>query len=402
MTPPGTEPLGETVAAADKTLVAGQARGTVLPRREGGAAAAAQSTGRRFRHVKPLGEGGMGEVVLALDEDIQRRVAIKRIRQDQSGESTLLRFADEVRIIGQLEHPGIVPVHDVGVDDDGQLYLVMKFVEGDTLERILEGLRAHEPAFVERYPVTKRVEVLGKILEALSYAHSRGFVHRDLKPANIMVGPHGEVTLMDWGIAKQIGQAEDPAKVDALAATGERRDRLVETQAGTLLGTILYMSPEQAAGKNSEVDARSDVFAAGLVAVELLTLEHPLGSLTSAPAVLATLLHHDLDGRANLQPFFAKAGVGMELMWFTSGALARDPAKRYADAGAMVERLRRLQGGDIPIQCPVSLTKAVTSSFIGWVDRHVVLWVGIMTAGAIAVAAGLVVAAVVVVRAIAH
>jgi len=354
---------GDATRAAPVTLGATQARTTVLPRRSvDGAPSRVED--RRFHRVRALGEGGMGEVALALDEDIQRKVAIKRIRGDALSEGALLRFADEVRIIGQLEHPSIVPVHDVGVDDEGQVYLVMKYVEGETVEQILAGLRAGDAAYAARFPMSQRVEILAKILEALAYAHERGFVHRDLKPANVMVGPHGEVTLMDWGIAKRIG---DEDQVDGHAATAERSERLVQTEFGSILGTPMYMSPEQAAGRNKDLDARSDVFAAALLAHEMFTLRHRLDGVQSLPAILATLMHKDLNPPEELRPAFLATSAPAELLWFVHDGLARDPEKRFRDAGAMLECLRRLQSGRVRVRCPVTLGKAV----VGWSGRAI-------------------------------
>src|SRR5262249_42892166 len=125
----------------------------------------------RFERVKRLGEGGIGEVDLAMDHDISRRVAMKRLRSGSQDAHSLVRFAEEVRIVGQLEHPGIVPVHDVGVDEAGQHYLVMRYVEGDTLETVIEKLRAGDPAYSARFSLAYRVQVFASILEAIGYAH---------------------------------------------------------------------------------------------------------------------------------------------------------------------------------------------------------------------------------------
>jgi len=391
-------PSAATSGTVTRTLVSTQGRTTCLPRRVQPGAAEAR-VDQRFHHVKPLGEGGMGEVLLALDEDIQRKVAIKRLRADRANDAMLLRFADEVRIVGQLEHPSIVPVHDVGVDDHGQVYLVMKYVEGETLENVIDKLRAGDPAYAARFPISERVEIVAKILEALSYAHDRSLLHRDLKPANVMIGPHGEVTLMDWGIAKHIGATD--VGVDELASTSGKHDRLVETQMGALLGTPMYMSPEQAAGKNAELDARSDVFAVGIVAVELFTLVHPMHDLDALPAVLASLLHKDF-GAAAIGGLFTRANAPAELMWLCVGALARDPQKRYANAGAMLAEVRAVQAGRVTTHCPITFTKMVTGAFTRWVDRHPTLWLIVMSTTALAIVAAIVGGAVLGVRALAR
>jgi serine/threonine-protein kinase len=159
----------------------------------------------RYEPIKALGEGGMGEVVLVQDQDIQRKVAVKKLKDESKSPAALLRFAEEVQVIGALEHPGIVPVHDVGIDESGQHYLVMKYVEGETLETVIEKLKAGSAEHVRRFSYEYRSKIFMKLLEAIRYAHSHAIVHRDIKPANIMVGPFGEVTIMDWGIAKRIG-----------------------------------------------------------------------------------------------------------------------------------------------------------------------------------------------------
>ncbi len=194
---------------------------------------------RRYEVMQVLGAGGMGEVALAEDHDIQRKVALKRLRPDARSEPALARFAEEVGIIGQLEHPNITPVHDVGIDEEGQHYFVMKYVDGETLESIIDKLAAGAPGYAERFGTDERVEIFVGILNAVRYAHARGVVHRDLKPANIMVGRYSEVTVVDWGIAKKRDSAEAGSGLD---------------------GTPLYMSPEQAAGDLAAVGERSDIY----------------------------------------------------------------------------------------------------------------------------------------------
>jgi len=158
----------------------------------------------RFEPVRVIGKGGLGEVTLARDHDIDRPVAIKRLIGGSSDEQ-VMRFAHEVRTCGQLEHPNITPVYDVGVDDAGQHYFVMRYVEGQTLEMLIAQLASGDHDLLCEYTFERRVELFIGVLHALQYAHAKGIIHRDIKPANIMIGPYGEVMLMDWGIAKQTG-----------------------------------------------------------------------------------------------------------------------------------------------------------------------------------------------------
>ena len=162
---------------------------------------------QRFEELGLLGEGGMGEVVLAMDHDIARQVSLKRLPEN-CDLGRVLRFAEEIRTVGQLEHPNIVPVHDVGVDSAGRYYFVMKHLRGETLESIIARLKAGDAAAHARFTMEVRIQIFLSVLNAMAYAHQQGFIHRDLKPANIMVGPYGEVTVMDWGLAKRIRGAE--------------------------------------------------------------------------------------------------------------------------------------------------------------------------------------------------
>src|SRR5262249_60463772 len=173
------------------------------------------------------------EVVLVNDRDIERQVALKRLLPELQDPALLARFVDEIRIVGRLEHPNIVPIHDVGVDELGRYYFVMKYVEGETLESIIEKLAAGDPAYVRTYSYERRIEIFLGLLHALEYAHSHGVVHRDVKPANVMVGRYGEVVLMDWGIAKPLASKRDPAAAASGVLTageeGEERRRMYAT-----------------------------------------------------------------------------------------------------------------------------------------------------------------------------
>ena len=175
---------------------------------------------RRYETIRRLGEGGFGEVVGARDNDIGREVAVKRLHPEMRSPAVLARFAEEVRTIGSLEHPNIIPIHDVGVQENGDYYFVMKYVAGETLESIIEKLAAGDRDTHARFGVERRVQIFTSLLEAVAFAHSKGILHRDIKPANVMVGAYGEVVLMDWGIAKRLRDPEPPPETGALIAPG--------------------------------------------------------------------------------------------------------------------------------------------------------------------------------------
>src|SRR5262249_34071470 len=160
------------------------------------------------------------------------------------------RFVDEIRTVGRLEHPNIVPIHDVGVDELGRYFFVMKYVEGETLESIIDKLARKDPETTSKYTFEVRIELFLGVLHALEDAHENGIVHGDIKPANVMVGRYGEVVLRDWGIAKPIGAGRDPAAMadGEIEGDGSQRGRMYATRVGSLIGTPAYMSPEQARG----------------------------------------------------------------------------------------------------------------------------------------------------------
>ncbi len=221
----------------------------------------------RYELEKTLGKGGMGVVELATDQDIGRRVAVKKLLEPDNPHA-VARFVDEVRTVGRLEHPNIVPIHDVGVDEQGALFFVMKYVDGETLTEVIEKLQRGDKSAHARYTIEHRMDVFASLMRALQYAHAQGMVHRDIKPDNIMIGRYGEVVLMDWGIAQHIRGEERRVAPDAAAA-----ERSVgETVDGAIIGTPRYMSPEQARGLNSTLDQRSDIYSAFVVLYELLTL----------------------------------------------------------------------------------------------------------------------------------
>jgi serine/threonine protein kinase len=394
---------------------------------------------RRYQVEGKLGEGGVGEVLSAMDHDIGRRVAIKRLHGRMRSPLALARFVEEIRTTGRLEHPNVVPIHDVGVDDQGEYYFVMKHVDGETLESIIARLRAGDPDYHQRYGFQRRVEIFKGVLEAVHLAHSEGIIHRDIKPANVMVGSHGEVLLMDWGLAKSLrGEIPDlaatldtgaatpdtgaatpetgaatpdtgaatpdtgaatpdtgaatpdtessgrprpgaanEAGVDPKTETGTRtetragatpdRPQRYETQAGSLLGTPAYMSPEQAQGLPA--DERSDIYSLGVLFHELLTLQHYLADKQSVAEVLAAVGTEPVPLAAFVKTEHQSA-VPADLTHFVKVAVAKDPAARYPSVRAMLERLDRRAEGEIPVECPMTLVKVITLKFTKALDAH--------------------------------
>jgi serine/threonine protein kinase len=218
-------------------------------------------SGTRYTLHELIARGGMGAVYAAEDEQLSRRVALKVLGlQDTTGELPS-RLVREARILAQLEHPGIVPVHDVGTLPDGRMYYTMKFVRGLRLDDYIVQLGS----------LSQRLRLFLRVCDAVAFAHARGVLHRDLKPANIMVGSFGEILVMDWGLAKVLHEQRVSADPTVLTTSGKAEPKNNATQStgvtahGTVMGTPGYMSPEQARGETEQIDLRSDIFSLGAV-----------------------------------------------------------------------------------------------------------------------------------------
>lgn len=337
----------------------------------------------RYEQDREIGRGGIGIVMGARDLDIGRRVAIKQIRTDLKSDKATLRFAEEVRTIGMLDHPNIVPIHDVGADETGSPYFVMKYLEGRTLGEVLDQLRAGDEEAFQRWTFPRRMEVFRKVLDAVRFAHERGVVHRDLKPDNIMVGDHGEVHVLDWGIAHR-GNTPD---LTFLKGRDPLAERVTQTKDGALLGTPAYMSPEQAAGRPATV--ASDIYSLGVVLHEWLTLTHYLTETAGLDALLAGVEEIVPVPPASLEHPL-QPNVPVELSWMTMGALHKDPAERYPSVEDWLTRLDALDDGEIPIQCPASFQKHWHAKLGTALDQYP--WSVAVGAGAVVVGGGLFVA----------
>jgi serine/threonine-protein kinase len=230
-------------------------------------------SGTRYHLLERIARGGMGVVYVAQDDALQRRVALKVLDTPETDGDLASRLLREARVLAALEHPGIVPVHDVGTLADGRVFYTMKFVEGKRLDQYIESVAS----------VPDRLRIFLRICDAVAFAHARGVLHRDLKPANIMIGPFGEVLVMDWGLAKILrSEAPDSAgnadpEAPAIAnpkspsAAGDAKELSVATGHGTIMGTPGYMSPEQMRGDVEYLDARSDIYSLGALLRFILT-----------------------------------------------------------------------------------------------------------------------------------
>ncbi|MBS1152224.1 MAG: Serine/threonine protein kinase PrkC, regulator of stationary phase, partial [Myxococcaceae bacterium] len=295
-----------------------------------------QSVGR-YEPRRILGEGGMGEVRLCEDRRIGREVALKVMRAETAARRDALpRFLREARVQGQLEHPAVVPVYDLGLDETGKPFFTMKRIRGLSLHEVVQRLKDKDPDAAERFTRRRLLAAFNTICLALDYAHSRGVLHRDLKPANVMLGDFGEVHLIDWGLARVSGVAELPT-----IETGST-EALTHTRQGELMGSPGYLSPEQARGEHATMTGAADIYSLGAILFELLTLE-PM-----TPGELVDRIHATLRGEVERRPSVRAphADVPPELEQVILKATEHLPAKRYARPRELALAIEKYLDGD--------------------------------------------------------
>ncbi|MCY2961757.1 MAG: bifunctional serine/threonine-protein kinase/formylglycine-generating enzyme family protein [Planctomycetota bacterium] len=291
---------------------------------------------RRYERIELVATGGMGEVWRVLDRDLGRELALKRLKTRSRDPRQLRRFLAEAKLTARLEHPGIVPVHDSGIDDDGRVWFTMPLVRGENLARLLNPTPATAP--ISRAALPEVLECLLKACDAVAYAHARGIVHRDLKPANVLIGAFGEVYVVDWGLAR--ARDAEPTTSARHSSTDDSRGA-AETRHGDVLGTPAYMPPEQAAGGTGPVDPRVDVYALGAILWHALCGRPPYTGASGAAVIDAVL--------AGAPETLARAApdAPVELAAICERAMSRDPAARYADVRELSEDLRAFLAGRV-------------------------------------------------------
>ncbi|ACY18520.1 bifunctional serine/threonine-protein kinase/formylglycine-generating enzyme family protein [Haliangium ochraceum] len=278
--------------------------------------------GDRYRVQRVLGEGGMSRVYLALDRDLRREVALKVLRVH--GPEMRERFLEEAQVVAQLEHPNIVPLYDIGHVGTNRMFCSMRYVRGQTLRMVLGNLRDGSPEAMRTYSLTRLMQIFLQVAQAVGYAHAKGVVHRDIKPANVMLGEHGEVQVLDWGLAKVL----DPQVVETSGA-------IHLTHAGQIMGTPAYMAPEQVDG--SDVDQRADVYALGVILYELLTLELPIYRPTLRALITALLTETPRPPHERLPP---NRQPPSELENICMRALQKEPSARQRNARELADAVQ--------------------------------------------------------------
>jgi tRNA A-37 threonylcarbamoyl transferase component Bud32/tetratricopeptide (TPR) repeat protein len=321
--------------------------------------------------TKAIAKGGMGEIHLARDGELEREVAVKVSTVSEGAVDP--RFTKEARVLANLAHPNIVPIHTMGVDSAGRPFYSMKLVKGRTLQSVLNAVREGEDAAVGEYTQGKLLTVFRKVCDAMAFAQSKGVLHRDLKPENVMVGEYGEVLVMDWGLAKVIGVEEEvQVGVTTRTVSGGLSGDFGMTMEGEVMGTPQYMSPEQADGVVAGLDERSDVYALGAILYAVLTYKAPIegrtlegllgnvrrGSLS--PMGTAMRMTKGIGGRPEPMPVSVPEALRAVVM----KAMAREKEGRYRGVAELVADVDAYVGG------------FATSAEGAGVMRRVRLWVG--------------------------
>ncbi len=322
----------------------------------------------RYQPLAVLGQGAMGAISIARDLYLRRKVALKTVLPQMAAHPQLLgRFLSEMQITAQLEHPNIVPIYALEIAPDGTLGYAMKLVQGQDLQHLLTEARAMvakgQPLDGD-HALEKRIEYFLKVCDALDVAHEKGIIHRDLKPANVMIGRHNEVYLMDWGIARPMGAGGQALEAGMVLHQydGEQGGDLLRTRIGTAIGTAAYMSPEQAAGRNAELDGRSDQYAMGLILQECVSLKRAVQGTT-----LVELLTKAREARRDPVEIGDKVGhMPRELAAVVQKATQLRPEDRYPSVRALADDVRRYLSNEAVLALPDTALRRTSR----WVSKH--------------------------------
>ena len=345
---------------------------------------------RKYRVRGVVGKGGMGVVYKAKDLHFLRTVAMKVLmRGKKYREEDLQRFIEEAQITSQLEHPNIVPIHEMANDEKGNVYYTMKYVDGLTLTDVLKNIRKGLTQYIEQYPLSRLLNIFQKTCDAVAFAHSRGVMHQDLKPSNIMIGDYGEVLVLDWGLARVIDH-EQYSKYKERVATDQMTERVIpertvqyekvevevpreflhtdhveselRTEGGSIIGTPGFMAPEQiqSHGIYTQVDQRSDIYSLGAILYSILTLHPPvmghdirriLNKIIEGDIALPESYNHP-EGKALSEdraewklPHCTQSRIPVALSEIAMKALSNNPNHRYQSVKEMQQDIEAYQNG---------------------------------------------------------
>jgi WD40 repeat protein/serine/threonine protein kinase len=326
----------------------------------------APAAGSRFCILRPHAKGGLGQVSVAFDSELNREVALKELRPERAADpDSRARFLLEAEVTGRLEHPGVVPVYGLGSDAQGRPFYAMRFVKGQNLKEAIDRFHAAEKSDgsdSRQWNLALR-QLLNRFIavcNVIAYAHSRGVIHRDLKPANILLGPYGETLVVDWGLAKVVGRGEEAARAGAVEVTMQPASGSSETLPGTALGTPAYMSPEQAEGRLERVGPLSDIYSLGATLYCLLTGKPPIDE-GDVGAALGRVQRGEFPPPRAVQPSIPQGLEAISLK-----ALALKPEGRYPSARALADEIEHWLADE-----PVSVYREpITVRLTRWGRRH--------------------------------
>ncbi|MDD5728213.1 MAG: bifunctional serine/threonine-protein kinase/formylglycine-generating enzyme family protein [Victivallales bacterium] len=293
----------------------------------------------RYTHIKTIGLGGVGAVLSAYEPELNREVALKILRPAfRNKAESLKRFVREARATAHIEHPNIVPVHQLGVFEDNGVYFSMKKVEGRDLRSVIRKLREGNKEFLRKYTLRQLLQIFLSVCNGVAYAHSKGIIHRDLKPANIMLGDYGEVMVMDWGLVKYRAENDTSqpgweVKLDPDFNAIGHADALSTIQ-GSVSGTPAYMAPEQAGGRTEDIDEQTDIYSLGAIMYSILTWETaPFESPMTTNQVLNSVVNGDFKHPRRRAP---KRKISRELEAICLKAMALEKKDRYPTVRAIM------------------------------------------------------------------
>lgn len=304
----------------------------------------------RYVWGKFISSGGSSKIYEVYDNKLNRTVVGKTIQVKKLDNETVERFAKEATITSQLEHPNIIPIHDFGLDDEDNLYIIMKYIKGETLSNILSKIKQNDTSYIKKFSLPSLLNIFSTICNAIAYAHSKKIVHRDLKPDNIMIGEFSECWVLDWGIYKVLqSKNEKISPMDHLQTTVDQNN---QTLHGSILGTPDYLSPEQALGQASNIDERTDIFGLGSILYEILTLREPIEGdtlnekLKKAKEGIIIPPHEYLSQKKHsLNHHYQR--MNRTLSELTMKCLAKDPKLRYNSVIELKDDIVALQNGHL-------------------------------------------------------
>jgi serine/threonine protein kinase len=318
-----------------------------LPGQEATQKSANPIKGSSYGNFSVLSRGGMGTILKTTDQNIGREVVMKIAVNSDPENEPLKRLLHEAKITAKLEHPNIIPVHEINCDQNNNVYYTMKYVQGDNLGIVISKLKEGDETYIKNFPLERLLNIFLRICDGLAFAHANGVIHRDLKPENIMIGDFGEVLIMDWGIAKVIDKngfglndtttnfTKPNCRLEDLKGASVR----ATTQCGDIFGTPAFMAPEQIRGENDKVDVRTDIYALGGILYCLLTHRLPVED-EDLHCLFTKVLSGDI-----FPPTKVNSHIPEALSAVAMKALAVSPGDRYQNVKSIQKEIRSYESG---------------------------------------------------------